>query len=155
MDNDQLAMFSEQELLNELRRRKLKDVVVPDFDPVGVWRVTTEGDCEGRTTVELGFWEGHIADIAFYLDNCCGYSLHFSKCNELIRKPLFTKNVSSGVSISFDFDLKTPVKLEPEERSEIISKVLHSKPSGVNFECDTKGYGTIRLILKEEENKND
>lgn len=46
--------------------------------PVGWWEVTTEGDCEGRTTSHLGTYYGHVAEIAFSL-KCGGYSLQFRK----------------------------------------------------------------------------
>lgn len=44
----------------------------------GLWKVTTEGDCEGKTTRNLGIYEGNISDIAFYLKDKCEYSLQFS-----------------------------------------------------------------------------
>jgi hypothetical protein len=46
--------------------------------PVGWWDVTTEGDCEGRSTKQLGTHYGHVAEIAFSLKDC-GYSFHFEK----------------------------------------------------------------------------
>lgn len=40
--------------------------------PIGWWRVTTEGDVEGRTTQNLGEFYGHVAEIAFHLaDQSC------------------------------------------------------------------------------------
>ena len=45
---------------------------------VGRWRVTTEGDCEGRSVRDLGVHEGHVADIAAVLAPLTGYSLHFA-----------------------------------------------------------------------------
>ena len=51
------------------------------FKPNGVWNVTTEGDCEGRTTKQLGVHVGHITDIAYYLRGESYYSLHFEKQN--------------------------------------------------------------------------
>lgn len=51
--------------------------------PVGRWRVTTEGDCEGRSTRELGTFEGHVADIALRLSKECFYSLCFSPAEDL------------------------------------------------------------------------
>lgn len=48
--------------------------------PVGWWKVTTEGDCEGRTTEQLGTHYGHVAEIAFSLG--CAYSLRFEKGRE-------------------------------------------------------------------------
>ena len=34
-------------------------------NPYGIWIVTTEGDCEGRSTRHLGVFQGYIDDIAF------------------------------------------------------------------------------------------
>lgn len=45
--------------------------------PVGYWKVTTEGDCEGRSTKNLGEFYGHVANIAFYLADKVFYSLKF------------------------------------------------------------------------------
>jgi DNA-directed RNA polymerase subunit RPC12/RpoP len=43
----------------------------------GVWNVTTEGDCEGKSIKNLGQYEGHIDEIALYLADKCYYSLCF------------------------------------------------------------------------------
>lgn len=51
--------------------------------PIGWWKVTTEGDCEGRTTKQLGEHFGHVAEIAFELGHNGGYVLEFDK----IEKP--------------------------------------------------------------------
>lgn len=51
----------------------------PKFDEYGVWEVTTEGDCEGRTTRELGIYQGNISDIAVYLKDKVGYTLRFKR----------------------------------------------------------------------------
>jgi hypothetical protein len=44
--------------------------------PVGWWKVTTEGDCEGRTTDDLGTHYGHVCEIALSLKGS-GYKLRF------------------------------------------------------------------------------
>ena len=44
-----------------------------------IWEVTTEADCEGRSTKSLGVFEGHIDDIAFHLADKVYSSLKFSK----------------------------------------------------------------------------
>lgn len=33
-------------------------------NPYGIWIVTTEGDCEGRSTRHLGVFQEYIDDIA-------------------------------------------------------------------------------------------
>ena len=49
--------------------------------PVGWWKVTTEGDCEGRSTDQLGTHYGHVAEIAFSIKGGCGYSFRFEKAD--------------------------------------------------------------------------
>jgi hypothetical protein len=47
--------------------------------PIDFWNVTTEGDCEGRSTTHLGCYQGHFADIAFALRKKCYYTLNFER----------------------------------------------------------------------------
>lgn len=42
-----------------------------------LWRVTTEGDCEGRTTRNLGEHWGTIREIAKNLSRSAEYTLYF------------------------------------------------------------------------------
>jgi hypothetical protein len=42
-----------------------------------IWKVTTEGDCEGRSVQQLGLFTGEIDDIAFYLKDKSYYKLTF------------------------------------------------------------------------------
>ena len=51
----------------------------PYTNPYGLWEVTTEGDCEGRSRKGLGVFEGYLDDIAFYLANKAYYTLEFKK----------------------------------------------------------------------------
>lgn len=51
--------------------------------PVGWWKVTTEGDCEGRTTDQLGTHYGHVVEIAMSLPSGGGYSLLFEKATNM------------------------------------------------------------------------
>lgn len=46
---------------------------------MSIYKVTTEGDCEGRTTRDLGVWQGDIIDIALGLADQCAYSLTFKE----------------------------------------------------------------------------
>lgn len=49
-----------------------KKINAPYDNPFGIWHVTTEGDCEGRSTRDLGIHEGYIDEIALALaDKCC------------------------------------------------------------------------------------
>lgn len=65
--------------------------------------VKTEGDCEGRTTQNLGIWEGSISDIALHLADKCIYSLQFEKV--VFNKPgRPTKSEVSISSYNIDFN---------------------------------------------------
>lgn len=45
----------------------------------GLWHVTTAGDCEGRSTRDLGTHEGFLDEIAFALASSAMYGLKFQK----------------------------------------------------------------------------
>lgn len=51
--------------------------------PVGWWKVTTEGDCEGRSTDQLGMHYGHVVEIAMSLPSGPSYSYRFEKSAHL------------------------------------------------------------------------
>jgi hypothetical protein len=79
--------MSDAELWDELAKREAAraDAAIveagaryaAEHPVVGRWRVTTEGDCEGRTTWEFGVHVGHVADIAAALAPLAHYALDF------------------------------------------------------------------------------
>lgn len=73
-------------------------------NPYGSWEVTTEGDCEGRSTRNLGVYIGYIDDIAFALADQCCYSLRFTRVSTDVPTP---KIASGEVSVSLDIKSKT------------------------------------------------
>lgn len=59
-----IQQFSDAELQAEIKRRNDKKPGDPRFEsPVGLWRLTTEGDVEGRSTKTIVTEYGHIGDI--------------------------------------------------------------------------------------------
>lgn len=77
-----------------------------EYSVYGVFKVTTEGDCEGRTTRDLGTYEGYVDEIAFALADKCYYSLEFHKINpEEFKLDMIPKRKS--VDIHFDIDSGT------------------------------------------------
>ena len=55
---------------------------MPKINPLytnayGFWQVSTEGDCEGRTTRVLGTFKGRVDEIAFALAEKSSYKLTF------------------------------------------------------------------------------
>jgi hypothetical protein len=79
----------------------------PYKSPIGYWKVTTEGDCEGRTTTDLGCFYGHVAEIAFSLADRCLYSLRFTPGDENLggvgfRPAYEAKKKSVWISLGVD-----------------------------------------------------
>lgn len=92
------------------------------FNPIGWWQVTTEGDCEGRSTRMVGVFYGHLAEIAFAKRKESGYKLHFSPVSgreapkkvptyEVVRE---AKDKVIRVHIGLDYKMTEGCKPMPE-----------------------------------------
>lgn len=91
----------------------------------GIWKVTTEGDCEGKTTRNLGIYEGNISDIAFYLKNKCEYSLRFSPAKATKIESCDVIHYGC-VSVSLDIDSGT-WNMSPEDRTNYFKVLLNTE----------------------------
>ena len=91
----------------------------------GLWKVTTEGDCEGKTTRNLGIYEGNISDIAFYLKNKCEYSLRFSPAK---ATKIDSDDVThyGCVNVSLDIDSGT-WDMSPKDRVNYFEVLLYTE----------------------------
>ena len=71
------------------------------MNPVGIWEVSTEADCEGRSTRRIGIFKGHYADIALALADQCCYTLWFRRIDEskMVLPKIQTRD---EVDIAFD-----------------------------------------------------
>lgn len=117
----------------------------------GYWKVTTEGDVEGRSTQDLGTFRGHIDEIAFHLANKCFYSLRFTliKENELI--PEFLPN---GKEVNISFDIETGTwNMKPDKRVDYVKEILKDRPD-VEVE-DGQFYASVKLISGKKKTKNE
>ena len=77
----------------------------PYKNPYGVWEVTTEGDCEGRTVTNLGTHEGYVDEIARSLAPQCFYSLQFKAVSPKKAGPV--KKGRKEVNVSFNIESGT------------------------------------------------
>jgi len=80
------------------RYEPLKPIIMENSKTYGSWKVTTEGDVEGKSIKYLGDFIGNLEDIAFHLANKCFYSLRFTKLEEINEYEITNKDVN----ISFD-----------------------------------------------------
>lgn len=91
----------------------------------GTWKVTTEGDCEGRSTQILGVYTGYVDEIALHLAHRCFYSLNFTKVEaESVSLP---KNKNS-VSVSFNIESKTWDSIKTNGGLEEMKEVFKDRP---------------------------
>lgn len=57
---------------------------IAKHNPIGWWSVTTEGDCEGRGTRDIGAFYGHVAEIAFSNRQKACYTLGFEPIYDMV-----------------------------------------------------------------------
>ncbi len=97
----------------------------------GTWKVTTEGDVEGRSTTDLGVHTGHIDEIAQSLGARCFYSLRFSPFSPTPApaEPEDKKPVRQ-VSILLDIASET-WDMSREERAQVLAEIFKTRPISV------------------------
>lgn len=105
----------------------------------GLWRVTTEGDVEGRTVRDLGVHEGWLDEIAFALAEDCYYSLRFINLDPQAFHGL--KRISKKtVNVSFEFS----GSMGASERKKYVTELLKDRPNVTVEDCNY--YGSVRLV---------
>lgn len=122
--------------------------------PFGTWKVTTEGDVEGKTTQDLGTYTGYIDEIALWLADRCYYSLQFQTVKpESVRIGAPTRK---QVNISLGIDSGT-WHMTPEERTQAISKIMMDNERPVSVK-KSNYYASVTLTTDQrtlEERKKD
>lgn len=106
----------------------------------GTWTVTTEGDCEGRSTRQLGTHTGYIDDIAFALANQAYYGLQFSWVDPLALAKVPPNAAQIQVSLNIDtgtWDMTT------KERVDYFKKLLRGRETLVE---DGTYYACVNLV---------
>lgn len=122
----------------EQKEKYLKELESKHFEPMGLWSVTTEGDCEGRTTKQLGEHVGNIFDIAKQLAGQSYYQLSFK------RKSHITKHEHEKKKISNVYFNVQDESVRIFDQDQQINKLMPNLPEGHKL---TKGnyYGSLLL----------
>ena len=141
-DADQQAIFCAQcgtELQYKQKLPPNMDVLTKKYHaPFGTWTVTTEGDCEGRTTRQLGTYIGNIDEIARALAHQATYGLTFTQSKDL--PPLTQNNARDSVDIRFG--VTDMADVSKEMRAAIVQQVLSGRPVTVS---PSTGYNSVTL----------
>lgn len=107
-------------------------------NPEAFWKVTTEGDCEGRSVRDLGVHFGFIDDIAFALADKCYYSL----CFKLVEPFDVSIPTATKVNISLDIDSGTWDMPAPR-RQQFVANLLTGRDVAVK---EGQYYASVELI---------
>lgn len=110
-----------------------KKIKAPYDNPFGVWHVTTEGDCEGRSTRDLGIYEGYIDEIALALADKCYYSLYFVAVNIHSLNMTPTRKT---VDVTFGVNSGTWA-MTSKECVTAVKEVMKDRPIQVEQSCRT------------------
>lgn len=116
-------------------------------NPYGLWTVTTEADCEGRSVRNLGVFEGFVDDIALALAKECYYALTFHKVLPKPAPKRTFKKTGDEVNIVLDIESGT-WRMSPEDRIEYCKKIFKDRDVAV-----VRGnvYASVGLISGKKE----
>ena len=137
--DDGTALLTEKEVAGIIH--SLKE---PYSDPYGLWIVSTEGDCEGRSTRQLGSFEGYLDEIAQKLASEAFYSLTFRKAKELPHKD-DPKDYPKSVSVTLDIGSGS-WDWNRKDRAATVADLLKDRPVMVT---EGEYYASINLKFKE------
>lgn len=93
--------------------------------PLGWWKVTTDGDEEGRTTTHLGVFYGHMAEIALSLRSKCFYDLTFCAITAPKPRTRPTYSFEPGAAVHVKLDVESGTwGMDAESRARLAAKFL-------------------------------
>ena len=121
--------------------RAIKDSYL---SPYGTWEVSTEGDCEGRSTKRLGTHQGYVDEIASSLAGQECYSLNFRR---VYPKSLSKTAAMQRESVSVQFDIDSGNWDLNPEAIEIKARGIFKGRPGVTVSRGT-GCGSFILNFK-------
>lgn len=110
------------------------------LDPYGLWKITTEGDCEGKSTRHIGIFEGYIDDLALRYANKAMYALEFEKIDPVADDLPPMNNKQANVQLSID---SGTWDMDRAERVNFVETMLKDRPvkvEGSNY------FGSFKII---------
>ena len=120
-------------------------------NPFGAWRVTTEGDEEGRSTEELGTYVGYLDFIAYHLAGRELYGLCFRKVP--IRPyilPIKTKQTTDLVEVDVQLDIDSGTWDNNDYRLRFFNNLLKDREHVIIKESNY--YASVKLMIDPKTN---
>jgi hypothetical protein len=119
-----------------------------EYPVYGRWKVTTEGDCEGRTTTQLGYWEGFVDEIALHLADKSYYGLQFTLVDSQPSKLVPKRN---DVHVQFAIDSGT-WDYDPTTRTKKMKTLFSNRPVIID---KSNYFGSFVIRTKDSISKED
>jgi len=107
----------------------------------GIWSVSTEGDCEGISTIQLGVFQGHVDDIACYLASKAYYCLSFTR---ILVKEIGAQD-KSAIDVHVQFDIKSDTwNMDPKIRASALNETIFCDRPVLAIAAQQ--FGCVKLI---------
>ncbi|MDY8021160.1 hypothetical protein [Paenibacillus polymyxa] len=119
----------------------LKAMESEHYDVNGIWKFSTEGDCEGRSTKQLGTYEGNLFDGIRLYNRSSYYSLTCERVGYL------SPTNKSPAKKKAHFQVRDSA-IRKDNNQEIIKHLLPSVPDGCAL-SKSNYYGCIALEWEE------
>ena len=117
----------------------------PYNETYGLWKVTTEGNCEGKLIKVLGIHEGHIDEIAKSLSGSCYYSLHFERLKKTIQKESNTAPEKDSANVSIMIPGLSNINGKNKETEyKKIEKLFENRPVKIK---PSSYYNTFTIVF--------
>ena len=129
----------------------MKKIKTPYNNSYGLWKITTEDDCEGRTVRAIVIEKGYIDELAKKYSGESYYSLTFHKATK--KEPVKEiKPTQKGVHITLDIDSDT-WEMTKKERVAAIKELLKDTKVEVS---ESNYYASVYLtFLADKREKED
>ncbi len=115
-------------------------------DIYGTWDVTTEGDCEGRSTKDLGRFIGYVDEIALRLASKAYYGLCFKKVTPDKKEDHIPTDVS--VNVLFSIDSGTWDTIKKDGGIHEIKEAFKDRPVVIS---ESSYHASFTISLKDSE----
>lgn len=108
------------------------------------WKVSTEGDDAGMSSVTLGTFCGNLDDIAFALAEHAPSTLTFKAVDITPPAP---KNLRKSVDVRLDIDSGT-WEMHSEKRVSVMNEILKQNPDTETSVAPSSFSGCVRLTRR-------
>ena len=136
-----ISKFTSEELRNELNRRDSIPKIKSFGDdwpksPINLWKITTEGDCEGRSINHIATERGHFAELALKYSGYTCYTLTIEPVTPTNDDP----NPRDDVSVTFGSYSNATKGMNMEEKILSVSDWL-----GDDYDVTIGNYNGVKI----------